>query len=67
MKYNDFFSAFGIEYYAVADINNITLTKSELLDREDFIPKSVILFLIPYYTLMQNFSTFALSAEFRSG
>lgn len=65
MKYNDFFSAFGIEYYAVADINNITLTKSELLDREDFIPKSVILFLIPYYTLTpKNISRYAASYDY---
>ena len=65
MKFEAFFSSFGIESYAVADVKNITLTKSELLAREDFVPRSVILFLVPYYTLTpKNISRYAASLDY---
>jgi epoxyqueuosine reductase len=65
MRFDTFFSSTGIEYYAVADIKNVRLTKGELLEREDFVPRSVILFLVPYYTLTpKNISRYAASRDY---
>lgn len=65
MRFDTFFSSTGIEYYAVADIKNVRLTKGELLEREDFVPRSVILFLVPYYTLTpKNISRYAASYDY---
>ncbi len=65
MNLNTFFSSLGIEYFAVADFQNVKVTKGELLSREDFVPRSVILFLVPYYTLTpKNISRYAASYDY---
>ena len=65
MRFDTFFSSMGIEYYAVADIKDVRLTRGELLCREDFVPRSVILFLVPYYTMTpKNISRYAASYDY---
>ena len=65
MRFDTFFSSMGIEYYAVADIKNVHITRGELLCREDFVPRSVILFLVPYYTMTpKNISRYAASYDY---
>ena len=65
MKFEAFFSSVGIEYYAVADFQDTRLINENLLAREDFSPRSVILFLVPYYTLTpKNISRYAASYDY---
>ena len=40
----------GIEYYAVLDYNDCAVISERIISREDFVPRSVIVYLLPYYT-----------------
>ena len=65
MHFEDFFSSVGIEYYAVADFHNVRVNKEALLQREDLVARSVILFLVPYYVLTpKNISRYAASYDY---
>lgn len=60
-----FFSSAQIEYYAVVKYEDLTIINERLLAREDFAPRSAILFLLPYYTLTpRNFSRYAASLDY---
>ena len=61
----DFFSREGIEYFAVLDYKNCIEISSPIIEREDFSPRSVILFLLPYYTgETENISRYAASLDY---
>lgn len=46
---SDFFAKEKITAYAALDIRDTTVTRAYLLDRLSFTPKTVVLFLAPYY------------------
>ena len=61
----DFFHSQKIEYFSVLDYRDCNELNAELIAREGFTPKSVILFLIPYYAgRAENFSTYAASLDY---
>ena len=61
----DYFSSVGIEFYAVAKYESLKVINERILMREDFTPKSTILFLLPYYTLTpKNISRYAASLDY---
>jgi epoxyqueuosine reductase QueG len=49
MDLKSIFSAEGIEYFAALDIKSLNVVNERLLERSALTPKSVIVFLIPYY------------------
>ena len=54
-----------MEYYAIISYSDASLINPSLIDREDFIPKSCILFLLPYYTERgENLSSYAISYDY---
>ena len=59
---SDFFKKECIEYYGVLPIEECKIQKDYLLNDEDFVPRSVICFLVPYYTQNgENLSKYAVS------
>ena len=61
----NFFSGEGIEYFAVLDYKNCIEISAPIMEREDFSPRSVILFLMPYYTdETENISRYAASLDY---
>ena len=55
----------GIEYYAVLDINDVIQTYPELIEREGFTPRSLVVYLVPYYVSgAVNLSTYATSLDY---
>ena len=46
-----FFKSYGIEYYAVLSYRDCKEINPGIMTREDFIPKSVIVYLLPYLTI----------------
>lgn len=59
------FRSENIEYVATLDMDDVRLTYPELLSREDFEAKSVILYLVPYYVgECKNISTYASSLDY---
>jgi epoxyqueuosine reductase len=61
----DFFAREAIEYFAVLDYKNCIEISAPIIEREDFTPKSVILFLMPYYTgETENISRYAASLDY---
>ena len=60
-----FFDREKIEYFAVLDYKNCIEISAPIMEREDFSPKSVILFLMPYYTgETLNISRYAASLDY---
>ena len=60
-----FFDREKIEYFAVIDYKNCIEISAPIMEREDFFPKSVILFLMPYYTgETLNISRYAASLDY---
>ena len=60
-----FFEKEKIEYYAVLPYSFCRESAPEIMAREDFLPKSVIIFLIPYYTgAGVNISRYAVSRDY---
>ncbi len=54
-----------IEYFSVLDYASCREISRDIMEREPFIPRSVILFLIPYYvSVPQNLSIYAASLDY---
>lgn len=47
---DEFFEAEKIEYYSVLSYSDCKVIRDDIMAREDFVPRSVIVFLIPYYS-----------------
>ena len=61
----EFFKNEGIEYFSVLDYKSCIEISPSIIEREDFTPKSVILFLMPYYTgETENISRYAASLDY---
>ena len=62
---DDFFVNEKIEYYGVLPIEECILTRDYLLKKQNFTPKSVICFAVPYYTQEgKNISKYAISQDY---
>lgn len=62
---NDFFKNENIEYYSVLSYSDCLIIRSDIIERVGFVPKSVILFLIPYYSgVAVNISRYAVSLDY---
>ena len=60
-----FFEKEKIEYFSVLDYKNCIEISKPIIEREDFTPRSVILFLLPYYTgETENISRYAASLDY---
>ena len=60
-----FFKSYGIEYYAVLSYADCREINPGIMTREDFVPKSVIVYLLPYYTGQTvNISRYAASLDY---
>ena len=60
-----FFESMGIEYYAVLSYSDCREINPGIMAREDFKPRSVILYLLPYYTgETVNISRYAASLDY---
>ena len=46
----EYFAGACVEYFSVLDYSDCKVTASRIIEREDFTPKSVIMYLLPYYT-----------------
>lgn len=61
----DYFDSLKIEYFRVLDYRDMHVTGQEIMDRESFTPKSVIIYLLPYYTgKPHNISRYAASLDY---
>lgn len=47
---DSFFKERNIEYFSVLDFCDTAVTNTGIMEREDFTPRSVIVYLLPYYT-----------------
>ena len=64
-RLTEFFKNEKIEYYAVESYSDQRVTNQSIMDREAFTPKSVIVFLLPYYTgETVNLSRYAASLDY---
>ncbi len=64
-KLREFFSSHNIEFYTILDYSDCREINSGLIARENFTPRSVILFVIPYYGgKTQNLSRYAASKDY---
>ena len=62
---DEFFKKEKIEYYAVADYKDARVMRSDLISRLGFSPKSVIIFLVPYFSgEAENFSAYARGEDY---
>ena len=60
-----FFDKEKIEYFAVLDYKNCIEISARIIEREDFVPRSVIVYLLPYYTgETVNISRYAASLDY---
>ncbi|MBQ8321768.1 MAG: epoxyqueuosine reductase [Clostridia bacterium] len=46
----ELFREMKIEYFAVIPYSDLVVTRDDIMKREDFTPRSVIVYLLPYYT-----------------
>ncbi len=61
----DYFLSKDIEYFAVLSYSDCIETNSRIMEREDFAPQSVIVYLLPYYTgKTENISLYAASLDY---
>ncbi len=61
----DFFNEEKIEYFSVIEYKDCIEISAPIIEREEFLPKSVILFLMPYYTgETENISRYAASFDY---
>ena len=61
----DYFASRKIEYYSVISYSDCREINKPIMDREDFTPRSVILFLVPYYSgETVNISRYAASLDY---
>ena len=60
-----YFDSKNIEYYAVLDYSDCRQINPGIMEREDFTPRSVIVYLLPYYTgETVNISRYAASLDY---
>ncbi len=60
-----YFDSYGIEYYAVLSYSDCRAINPGIMSREGFTPRSVILYLLPYYTgETVNISRYAASLDY---
>lgn len=61
----DFFEKENIEYYKTISYSSCRIMRNDIMERKGFLPKTVILFLIPYYTGDgKNLSRYAISRDY---
>ena len=61
----NFFDSVGVEHYAVLSYADCKEINPSIMEREDLAPKSVIIFLMPYYTgETVNISRYAASLDY---
>ena len=64
-KIKEYLSSLGIEYFAVLSYSDCIETSKRIMDRESFEPKSVIIYLLPYYAGgAENLSIYATSLDY---
>ena len=64
-RLREYFGSHGIEYFSVLDYSDCIETGPRIIERAGFEPKSVILYLIPYYTTETvNLSRYAASLDY---
>ena len=64
-KLDKYFSSVNIEYYAVLSYADTREINKRIIDREGFEPKSVIIYLLPYYAgKTENLSIYAASLDY---
>lgn len=61
----NYFDSKNIEYYAVLDYKDCRKINTAIMEREDLVPRSVIVYLLPYYTGdTVNVSRYAASLDY---
>ena len=61
----EFFEEENIEYYKILSYASCREIRADIIGRKSFIPRSVIVFLIPYYTSQgENISRYAVSKDY---
>lgn len=61
----EYFAARGVEYFATVAYSDCVQTNKRIIERESFTPKSVIIYLLPYYTgETVNLSRYAASLDY---
>ena len=61
----EYFEKAKIEYYAALDFNHSRVTNASILERAGFTPRSVIIYLVPYYVgECENISVYAGSLDY---
>ncbi len=64
-KLNEFFEKLNIEYFGVLKYSDCQQISERIISRAGFVPKSVILYLVPYYTGdTDNISRYASSLDY---
>lgn len=59
------FASVGVEAYSALSITDVQITRAHLLERECFSPKSVLVFLLPYYAgETENLSRYAAARDY---
>ena len=62
---NRYFESVGVEYFAVLPYSDCRQINPGIMEREDFVPRSVIVYLLPYYTgETVNISRYAASLDY---
>lgn len=61
------FLSSGVEYWSALPVSEAVITRQYLLDRLDFVPKTAIIFLVPYYVgECENISVYAASRDYHT-
>ena len=64
-KIKEYFSSLNIEYFSVLSYDDCVETSKKIMERENFTPKSVIIYLLPYYAgRSENLSIYASSLDY---
>ncbi len=64
-RLKELFFSLGIEYFAALDYKHCSVVSENIIERESFTPKSVIIYLLPYYTgECVNISRYAASLDY---
>ena len=64
-KLREYFSSVNIEYFSVLSYGDCIETSKRIMERESFEPKSVIIYLLPYYAgKTDNLSVYAASLDY---
>lgn len=59
------FASVGVEAYGALSIEDVQITRAHLLERESFSPKSILVFLVPYYAgETENLSRYAAARDY---